>query len=806
MSDKFSGKTFLTLRPRIELNYQGEILLFDLTANYHILGRNPQQSPPEGLKVPEDWAVVSRCQACFRKVENDYYIYDGDGEKPSSNHLFINNTLITPKEGYRLQNGNEIKIGQNPQRWATITYIEPNSIQTEAIPKQRSISLKNRSVMLGRSPDADLELDAPTISRHHATIDTDNQGRYILHDYSTNGVFVNRQKVTGSAILSPGTIIQISSYTFVLQGDELVLVERGDNIRLDAKNIVRVVKDKSKKKIRLLNDISLAIEPGQFVALVGGSGAGKSTLLRALLGVEPNIQGTVYLNGDDLISNFNIYRTLVGYVPQHDIVHTNLRVKEVLYYAAKLRLPPDINADNIVQNTLQQIELSERQNTLVKNLSGGQLKRVSIGVELLADPKLFFLDEPTSGLDPGLDKKMMELLRKLADEGRTIILVTHATTNITMCDRLVFLGLGGNLCYFGPPDEATKFFKINSNNFADIYIKLETKEAVIQQADRFHQSDYQKEYIDSRLNNAIQEQHLSPKRVKRSFFQQLSILTQRYIKLILRDPVSLCLALLTAPIGIGLITLAVQNKVPLVGAPDFERASLARRVLFVFTCAAIWVGFASSLQEIVKESAIYLRERLVNLGLFAYLGSKVLTLGGLAVLQSLLISIVILIGFKAPSPELYLDNSYAASVPIPWFLGVIITTFLTLLTSISLGLMVSASVKNITQANSTLPLLLLPQIIFAGVLFNMENFGKYISWLMLSRWSVGAYGILADVNNLVPIAQDAEGNPIDSPIKENLMFASTLENLALNWGILLLHTIIYLGITFWLQKRKDIFK
>lgn len=278
--------------------------------------------------------------------------------------------------------------------------------------------------------------------------------------------------------------------------------------------------------------------------------------------------------------------------------------------------------------------------------------------------------------------------------------------------------------------------------------------------------------------------------------------------MLLRDPVSLGLALLTAPIGIGLITLAVQDKVPLVGAPDFERASLARRVLFVFTCAAIWVGFASSLQEIVKESAIYLRERLVNLGLFGYLGSKVLTLGGLAVLQSLLISIVILIGFKSPSPRLYFDTRYidGASVLIPWFLGVVITTFLTLLTSISLGLMVSASVKNITQANSTLPLLLLPQIIFAGVLFNMEKLGKYISWLMLSRWSVGAYGILDDVNFLVPPPQYVEGKLIDSPIKVHPMFDVTLGNLALNWGILLLHTIIYLGITFWLQKRKDIFK
>lgn len=799
MANPFINKTLVTVSPQIILNNQGETLSFKLTEAHHILGREPHLPPPEGLKVPGNWLVISRCQASFRQINNNYYIYDGDGEKPSSNRLFINNTVITPKEGYRLENGNEIKIGQNPQDWIILTYIDPNSSETGITPKQRSISLKNRSIMLGRNPDADLELDAPTVSRCHATIDTDDRGRYILRDHSTNGVFVNRQKVTGSAIIEPGTIVQIGPYTFVLQGDELVLVDRGDNIRLDAKNIVRVVKNKNNKNLILLNDISLAIEPGRFVALVGGSGAGKSTLLKALLGIEPHAQGTVYLNGDDLKNNFNIYRNLIGYVPQQDIVHTNLKVKEVLYYAAKLRLPPDINVQEAVERTLERIELTERQNTLVKSLSGGQLKRVSIGVELLAEPKLFFLDEPTSGLDPGLDKRMMQLLRKLADEGRTIILVTHATNNITLCDLLVFLGLGGNLCYFGPPGNATKFFQVNSGDFSDIYLKLETQEGVLQEADRFRQSDYQKEYIDNRLSHVSQEEHLSPQRVKRSFFQQLSILTQRYIKLIFRDPVYLGLSLLTAPIGIALIILATRGNQPLVGSPDFNRAALALKVLFVFTCAAIWIGFASSLQEIVKESAIYLRERLVNLGLFAYLGSKVLTLGGLAFLQSLLIAIVISIGFEPPEPEI-----------MPWPLGVIITTFLTILGSMSLGLMVSASVKNSTQANSALPLLFLPQIIFAGVLFDLKKIqiGKFISWLMLSRWSIGAYGSLVDVNLLIPPenTEVAETAIYKSPITTSLVYDPSWSNLGLNWGILLLHTIVYLTITFWLLKRKDIVK
>jgi putative ABC transport system ATP-binding protein len=795
MTNQPISKTILSTNPYIVLNNQGKILpSLDLTKAQHILGRDPQKAD---LLVPENWVVVSRIQAIFKKIGSDYYIYDGDGVNPSSNRLFINNTLITPQEGHRLGHGDEIKIGQNQSTLVSITFYDANSQYKFTQPPQSSLILKNRSVVLGRDPQANLYLDAPTVSRKHATIDTDANGRYILQDYSTNGVFVNDTKVNGKAILNSGAIIRIGPYTLVLRGDKLVLADRGDNIRLDAAKILRIVKDKNRQPIRLLNNISVPIEPGQFVAIVGGSGTGKSTFMRTLLGIEPTTEGVVYLNGENLRNNFNIYRNQIGYVPQSDIVHKDLRVEEVLKYAAKLRLSSDLDIEGVVEQTLAQIEMLDRRDVLVRNLSGGQLKRVSIGVELLADPKLFFLDEPTSGLDPGLDKKMMQLLRKLAEQGRTIVLVTHATTNITLCDRLIFLGRGGNLCYFGPPQEAGDFFELNNGDFADIYIQLETKQAVEETAKKFSTSAYQSKYIDRRLGLGNQPLiNQNPQKLKASFWQQLSILSQRYFKLIIRDKVNLGLALFTAPIGIFFINLALQDKEPLVLGieADPTLAPLALRVLFVFTCAAIWIGLATSLQEIVKEAVIYLRERLVNLGLLAYLSSKIVVLGGLALLQSILMISIIILEFSSPEPP-----------TIPWFLGATITTFLTIFTAVTLGLMVSASVKNSTQANSGLPILLLPQIIFSGVLFEMEGIGKYFSWLMLSRWSVGAYGALIDINNLVPepiILFD--GSEIPRPFEGSEVYAPSWQNLLLNWGILALHSLIYLGATLYLQKRKDL--
>jgi len=771
------------------------MLCRDLTKDEHILGRSAQQAD---LVVDNSWRVVGRSQAVLRRYGSEYHIFDGDGQQPSTNGLFLDRTRITPSQGLLLKNGMELRIGQDPQNQVILTYFNLSSGTISTPIAQHSISLKSGQCERGRNPSATLQLDSPVVSWRHALIKPDAKGQYLLRDYSTNGVFVDGQRVNGSHVLSSGSTIRIGPFTLVLRGNELQVLDQGNQIRLDALQLLREVKDKKGKRRKLLDRITLAIEPGQFVALVGGSGAGKSTLMRTLLGIDPTTEGTLQINGEDLRTNFNIYRTQIGYVPQDDIIHKSLTVVEVLTYAAKLRLPPDLDVSQVVEKTLEEIEMSDRQDVLVSQLSGGQRKRVSIGVELLADPKLFFLDEPTSGLDPGLDKKMMQLLRKLADQGRTVILVTHATANITQCDRIVFLGRGGRLCYFGPPQEASKFFTLTSQeDFADIYIKLEQGEHVVQQwAVRFESSDYYRDYITNHLSAGNQPQSAiaSPQQVKPSSIGQLSLLSQRYLRLLWRDPVNLGLSLFTAPIGISLITLAI-DKEPLVlpDTPDSTLAPLALRVLFVFTCAAIWVGLSSSLQEIVKEAAIYLRERLVNLRLFAYLGSKLLILSGLALLQTLLICAVILVGFKSPSPEF-----------IPWFLGLGITTFGTLLTSMSLGLTISALAKNGTQANSTLPLLLIPQIIFSGVLFKMEGLASKISWLMLSRWSIGAYGALVDVNGMAPKGFDGEPLP-HLPFQGSDVYAATWGNLGLNWGMLCLHTLVYLGVTWLVQKRKDIF-
>lgn len=824
MSSPSGQETVLSSFPYLLLENQKEELSFCLREDVYYLGRDRAWAvnPRQMLLIPDRWTVVSGHHAILRRDGKSYRIWDGDGQKQSANGLWANHRRIgMEREGYLLQDGIELEIGQNPSNAIRVTYIQSSLGRPTVKPSKRQLVLRGLTkfpVLLGREESEEysyLQIDAPTVSRRHALISPAPQGGYVIEDCSTNGTFVNGQRIPKLVTLREGDKVQIGPFILLFRQETLEICDQGDRIRLDAHHLFRIIRNPKKGDKILLNNISLAIEPGQLVALVGGSGTGKSTLLKTLLGIVPIDKGTVSINGDNLNHHFDSYRTHIGYVPQDDIVHTDLTVEEVLGYACQLRLPPETSVRSAIDRILKQVQLEFVRNNYVRELSGGQRKRVSIGVELLADPKLLFLDEPTSGLDPGLDLEMMELLRELADRGRTIVLVTHATANIEKCDRVAFLGVGGNLCYFGPPIEAMDFFEMPSQDwkyFAQIYRKLNagsTPQANLDTVRHWREKfqapslAYQK-YVTAVLgadpaqqsaansSSSVRSQGFNWQKQLTAALKQWQVLSQRYSRLVWRDRLSLILGLATAPAVIILLACLVDTSLAKVEPLETAQAPSVLKVLFIFTCAGIFVGLLSSVQEIVKEATIYLRERLVNLGILTYLGSKLAIRTGIAIAQTLLMVIAILLGFTGADSSL-----------MPWSIGLGITTFLTIWASICLGLMVSAWVKNETTANNSLSLLFLPQIILSGVLFKLNGWSSQLSWLTISRWSVGAYGTLVDVNAMVPEAMQTPLGEVERPFEPTPMYEPTWHNLSLNWAILGLQGLIYLAITVWLQKRKD---
>ena len=817
---------------------------------------NIGRDPSNDIVINEP--VVSSFHAqIVREGDRLILVHPHPTRQKTLNGLLYQGRHITGEQAFKkpLERGDIFRIGDEHGTLITLTYNDGSGAVQEAVPDIRPIPLGAPLITLGRLPDNMVVLNHPQVSGHHAQLEQVKGGYRIVDLHSTNHVYVNGNRV-GAEPLKQGDEVRIGPFKLTYTGTQLTQHYEGNSIRIDALNL----KKEGNKHVILIDDISVAIPPRKFVALVGGSGAGKSTLMDALNGLRPAQQGAVLYNGQDYYRNLAAFSTQLGYVPQEDILHRDLTVERALYYAAKLRLPSDFTEAQIKQRideVLDDVEMKFRRKLLVSKLSGGQRKRVSIALELLANPSVFFLDEPTSGLDPGLDRKMMFLLRKLADKGHTIVLVTHATNNINTCDYICFLCQGGRLAYFGPPDEAKKFF--GKTDFAEIYSALEPTDEnpnIPAQAEAvFKQSPYFQRYVVQSLNQGpagranvqqMTQQVLPPKRGNP--WQQFMLLSMRYLELLKNDKVNLLILILQAPV-IGLILFFLAGSgtfatssivtcpvspgatsgpvscgrivnflntpggqaqaqlrepgVPLAQAQnDFLNNAIepgsggdAQKIIFIMSFAAIMFGCINSAREIVKEGPIYRRERTVNLGIIPYMFSKIVVLGILCLIQSAVL--VLFVQLKAP---------FQWSVFLPPLLEVYITMALTSLAGLMLGLTVSAVSPNNDRAMSFIPFILIPQVIFSGIIFALDNPGlQFLGSFFAARWSMAAMG------STVGLHGDKLGSGNDFAYRGTLFTSvsgstqgTATVHLLLMWFALAL-MIVLLGLaTAYFLKRKDV--
>jgi ABC-type multidrug transport system ATPase subunit/ABC-type multidrug transport system permease subunit len=586
----------------------------------------------------------------------------------------------------------------------------------------------------------------------------------------------------------------------------------------------------------------------------------------ALNGLRPAQKGGVYYNGKDYYHHLAAFSTQLGYVPQDDIIHRDLTVERALYYTAKMRLPDDFTEEQIKQRideVLDDVEMKFRRKLLVSKLSGGQRKRVSIALELLANPSIFFLDEPTSGLDPGLDRKMMFLLRKLADKGHTIVLVTHATNNINTCDYICFLAQGGRLAYFGPPNEAKTYF--GKTDFAEIYSALEPTEEnpnIPAEAEaRFKASPQFQQYVVGSLRQSPVTQMSGPQGTaevvppKRGDpWKQFSLLSRRYLELLKNDRGNLLILLLQAPVialilffmllpgghGTFFSTSIAQcnlnppgtgihiprspnavNSVDCTSVQDFFNSGSptaqaivqkegngdptvalqqfivpgsgndAQKYLFIMAFSALMFGCINGAREIVKEAPIYRRERTVNLGIAPYMFSKIVVMGILCLIQSAILVLVV----NAIAP-------IAQGIILPAPLEVYLTMALTSLAGLMVGLTVSALAPNNDRAVSFIPIILIPQVIFSGLLFQINGpVLQIVSSIFAVRWGMAASGTSVGIHG------DKIGS--DTWTYQGTLFSTVSHgqatfHLLLCWFILVAMIVILGGLTAYFLKRKDV--
>jgi ABC transport system ATP-binding/permease protein len=319
------------------------------------------------------------------------------------------------------------------------------------------VALPVARMSIGRTPDNDLVLSDLEVSRHHAELRKLATGGYEIVDLdSHNGIYVNGSRVQSHA-LTESDLVGIGRSTFRLRDGHLrQYVDEGEITITAHELFVQVPSGKV-----LLDHVTFPVPEKCLLGIIGPSGAGKSTLLGALTGTHPADTGSVRYDNRDLYQNYSELRYRIGLVPQENILHTQLTARRVLQYSAELRFPADTKVAERtarVDEVLAELGLTRHADTRADRLSGGQLKRVNVAQELLTKPSLLLLDEPTSRLDPGLDKAIMQQLRDLAHEARTVVVVTHSMANLDTCHRLLVLAPGGKVAFYGPPIEALRYF------------------------------------------------------------------------------------------------------------------------------------------------------------------------------------------------------------------------------------------------------------------------------------------------------------------------------------------------------------
>lgn len=597
-----------------------------------------------------------------------------------------------------------IQIGDTRARLRDVT-AEPPATQR----RFRRASIRGRPVRIGRAPDNDVVLDEPNVSWHHAEVRPGSPPT-LVDLGSRNGVRLGDRLLQGSGPLRSGTPAGIGPFSLRVENGELIVLDERGGLSLSAHQVsVRVGGH------TILQPTSLSVAPGEFVALIGLSGSGKTTLLKCLAGVGEPAAGQVSMGADPL----ELRLTEVGYVPQSDVVHDRLSVREALLYAARLRLPSDTRREEhaaAIDDVLGELRLDDHQDTLIGSLSGGQRKRVACGVELIGKPTMLLLDEPTSGLDPPLEHRLMLTFRRLAESGRGIVVVTHATSSLALCDTVAVMGEGGNLLFTGSPRESLEHFGVAA--YDEIYGATEL-------------------VIVPPAAAEVLIVHRRRARAKllsgRSLIKQSTALTARYARTFGRDRRTILTLLGQAPLLA--ILICALYPAHLFALPDHQPTKSAQFV-FLLVTAALWLGLIDSCREIVKERSLILRELAVGVRLDAQLIAKASILFLLSAVQcSLMVAVA-----TAIQP---------LHAPIGTYLSLTGILVLTSWSMVGVGLVVSTLARSVDQATSFIPLLLIPQLLFGGVLVafaKMSALIKVFSDLTVSRWAFAGAGHVIHMN------------------------------------------------------------
>ena len=513
-----------------------------------------------------------------------------------------------------------------------------------------------------------------------------------------------------------------------------------------------------------LHGCSFEIQSRTLTAILGPSGCGKSTLLKTLLGDIPKTSGRIHIQGIELNDdNYDFIKTHIGYVPQDDIVHKDLTVEQCLTYSAHLRLS-DFSYDvqkQRVKEVLSELNIEKLKDQLISEISGGQRKRVAIGVEILTKPSILFLDEPTSPLDPQTIEEFLKILKKLCENGTTVVMVTHKPEDLEYMDECLFMGVGGHLTYKGAPSNLTSHF--GRDNIVEIYADMDRNDSISRFSERYMSESHKLSVVETNKNTFNPKRHTN-------YLSQTFWLIARYLARKLNDLETLAIQISQAPIIAGLVILIFDK--------------LDQTVLFFIVISAIWFGTNNAAKEIVSEKSIFKRERRYNQGIIPYLISKITVLALVGLIQSAIF--IVIIAAKFENDTVSLEDPLSSTIWM-FFITVVASLF---------GLTLSAVSKNVEKVMGLIPIALIPQIMLSGIMVPLTAvFVKIPSFILISRWAMT--GICRVQNNIYNKMSDESVSSIEFMRKNlgetyDLMSSFQFEGFVLTIQGLFYFILIYL--------------
>ena len=654
----------------------------------------------------------------------------------SANGVYINNLRVS--EAW-LNDSTEIRLGKN-ETDLVLTVTVGFLLTTEISPRQSS---QASDVVIGKSAEANFILSDVLVSRKHARLIHVGDTLYLEDLGSTNGTFVNGQLITNQ-IVSEGDIITIGNTDLTIREGQLEHLRSPDDQSggLLARDIEFTIKGGKK----LLSGVDLHVPPGNLTAVIGPSGAGKSTLLRALAGITRPTSGTVEFDNFNVHESFDVVSSRIGLVPQDDVLHTTLKLKNALMYGARLRLRAEggnAEREEQVEKVIGKLELGNNKSTRINRLSGGQRKRASVALELLTEPSLIILDEPTSGLDPAMDRQVMKTLRELADEKKGVLVVTHSVAHLDVCDDVLVLAPGGIPAYYGPPTGIQKFF--SSTDWADIFEQIKSDPAAVYA--RYQQQ--LKRDFNELTESAEPSQAMESKKVRSApWFEQFATLCQRQIALIFAD-IGYLFFLLTLPLMLGLLISIVPGSAGF-GPASNDAVGEPSQLLAMLVIGCAFMGTSISIRDLVGERAIFLRERAVGLPVSAYLASKLFVFSIFAWFMVIALTVVTL---------LYKPEPIQSIIIKPAWLELMLALGLTSMSAMIIGLFISSMVRSGEQVMPLLVIVLMAQLVLNGGLLPIQGRPVIteISYLVVAKWG---FSMAASGLDLEGISPNLESDPL----------------------------------------------